>query len=289
MSSESFYASVFRYHFGSEIKVKKVSSVPGGCINQTSKVTTNQGEFFIKVNSAQQSDLFHKEQKGLALLKKKSTLGIPVVLGSGSEDGKSYLILEWIEKGIANQTFWNRFGESLGLQHKTSSSRFGLDHDNHIGRLPQSNTFHEKWGEFFIEERLEPQLKIASDSGLVGNSTLSQFDMLFTTLGQLIPEEPPSLLHGDLWSGNFLCGLESKPYIFDPAVYFGHRETELAFTTMFGGFDQQFYTSYSNEFPLEPGFDDRIEIHNLYPLLVHVNLFGPSYLTGIEHTLKRFT
>ncbi len=289
MNDESFYVKTFRHHFGSEMIIENVSPVPGGCINKTSKVTTNQGVFFIKVNSLDQSDLFHKEQLGLLTLKQKSTLGIPEVIGLGSSNGNSYLILEWIEKGIANGSFWDKFGQRLGLQHKVSSSQFGLDHDNHIGSLPQANNSHESWTDFFIEERLKPQLEMAHNSGLIGSSILTQFDILFTKLEPLVPDEPPSLLHGDLWSGNFLCGQGPEPYIFDPAVYFGHRETELAFTTMFGGFDQQFYSAYSEEYPIKPGFQDRIEIHNLYPLLVHVNLFGPSYLSGVERTLKRFT
>ncbi len=285
---DSFYGNVFTNHFGPEIAIKTISSVPGGCINQTSKVTTNQGLFFIKVNSENLSDLFEKEQLGLELLGEKSSLGVPKVLTSGTQSGKSYLILEWIEKGIANQNFWELFGQKLAEQHKVTSDQFGLDHENHIGRLPQSNNYHGNWTEFFVEERLKPQLKIARDSGLVGNATMQQFYFLFLNLNELIPEESPAFLHGDLWSGNFMCGPNSSPYIFDPAIYFGHREAEIAFTTMFGGFDQEFYSSYEEEFPLQPGFEDRVEIHNLYPLLVHVNLFGPSYLPGIEGTLKRF-
>ena len=289
MSIDSFYEAICKCHLGPDIIIQKVSSVAGGCINQTSRITTNQGEFFIKVNTVAQSDLFHKEQLGLDILKEKSPLGTPAVLGSGIQGRNSYLLLEWVEKGIQNTDFWKEFGSQLATQHKVSADLFGLDHHNHIGRLHQSNKFHENWAEFFVEERLRPQLQMAHDTGLIEQATLQKFDILFNKLEELVPSESPSLLHGDLWSGNFLCGQGSRPYIFDPAVHFGHRETELAFTTMFGGFDQQFYSTYSEEYPLSPGFEDRIEVHNLYPLLVHVNLFGRSYLSGIERTLKRFT
>ncbi len=287
MIDSTFYSEAIENSFGSDISVKNISPVGGGCINQTSKITTNLGPYFIKVNAVDQLNLFQKEKRGLEILKEKSTLGVPNIYGVGSSGSGSYLILEWIEKGVANTDFWHQFGRQLGIQHKESSSQFGLEHDNHIGRLPQSNRFHQSWSEFFVQERLEPQLAVAERSGMIGKTVRNQFSILYKKLNHLIPKEHSSLLHGDLWSGNFLCGSTSSPYIFDPAVYYGHRETELAFTTMFGGFDHNFYSAYSEEFPLEPGFDERIEIHNLYPLLVHVNLFGQSYLSGILNTLKR--
>lgn len=289
MSEDSFYTQVFKKHFHSKIRIEAISAVSGGCINQTSKVLTNAGTYFIKVNSTELLELFQKEEKGLKVLQEKSQLRVPDVLGSGSDSANSYLILEWIEKGAQNQTFWSDFGRQLGVQHSLKSAHFGLDHNNHIGRLHQSNKTHADWSKFFILERIQPQLKIAEQKGLIDTSIQKAFEKLFPMLDHLIPKEDPSLLHGDLWSGNFLCGPESKPFIFDPAIYYGHRETEIAFTTMFGGFDQRFYEAYAEVRELELGFDDRIEIHNLYPLLVHVNLFGDSYLSGIRNTLRRFT
>ena len=125
-------------------------------------------------------------------------------------------------------------------------------------------------------------------NGKVNNDILRNFEKLFSVLQNLIPEASPSLLHGDLWSGNFMCGEDGEAVIFDPAVYYGHREIELAFTQMFGGFDKSFYSAYNEEFPLLPGFDDRVDLYNLYPLLVHLNLFGQSYLSGITQTLSRY-
>jgi fructosamine-3-kinase len=288
VNEQSFYSTIFKTQFGNDIEVSSVSPVAGGCINKTSRVKTNQGDFFVKVNSIEQQDLFTKEEKGLGLLRKYSSINIPASFDVGTFDGKTYLILEWIENGIQNDDFWHAFGQRLAQQHRISNSKFGLDHDNHIGKLPQTNTEHNNWSDFFIQERLQPQIRLAQNSGVIDHGVLDKFELLFSKLSSLIPNEPPALLHGDLWSGNFLCGLGSVPFIFDPAVYFGHRETEMAFTSLFGGFDPKFYDAYSEVFPLAPGFDSRIDIHNLYPLLVHVNLFGPSYLGGIIQTLNKF-
>ena len=287
MSEFDFYQQIISKHVDPSISIKNVHSVPGGCINSTVQVATDKGTFFTKVNRSTEKDLFEKEALGLSLLHSKSSVSVPQVLGKGELEGKVYLILEWIQNGHQNSHFWVDFGKALAAQHQVTSAKFGLDHDNHIGRLPQSNRFHESWHEFFIEERLRPQLKLAADQHLIDQTTRSQFESLYNKLEQLIPKESPTLLHGDLWSGNFTCGQQSKPYIFDPAVYYGHRETEMAFTTMFGGFDSLFYQAYNEELPLEVGFENRIDIHNLYPLLVHVNLFGPSYLSGIKTTLNR--
>ncbi|MEQ9404258.1 MAG: fructosamine kinase family protein [Cyclobacteriaceae bacterium] len=287
MSDVDFYKEILTRHRGSSIGIDSIQSVSGGCINITNRVVTSKGSFFVKINTPEQKDLFKKEVKGLEMLKSKSPVNTPEIVGSGEFSGRTYLILEWINKEPPGPNFWNDFGQRLALQHKVSHEFFGLDHDNHIGRLSQSNKFYPNWYDLFINERILPQLDLGEQNGFIDIRLRKQFDLLFAKLDQLIPTTLPSLLHGDLWSGNFLCGPETTPYIFDPAIYFGHRETELAFTSLFGGFDQIFYTSYIQEFPPEPGYDERFDIHNLYPLLVHVNLFGSSYLSGIRTTLKR--
>jgi fructosamine-3-kinase len=225
---------------------------------------------------------------GLRLLSEKSSLRVPGVVALGTIDQTRYLILEWIDKGRYSGNFWSNFGEKLAQQHRISASTFGLAFDNHIGRLPQSNSEHTKWIDFFQEERIRPQLKLARDSQLIDKTFISRFELFFKKIADLIPAEPPALVHGDLWSGNFMSDESGEPLIFDPAVYYGHREMDIAFTTLFGGFDPQFYDAYQNYYPLEKGFEERIEIHNIYPLLVHVNLFGPSYLHGIKGTLARY-
>jgi len=263
-------------------------SIGGGCINSTYQIKTDAGSYFLKWNRSSLLEMFETEKRGLNLLK-QSPIHVPEVIGVGTFDDKSYLLTEWIAKGSPSKDFWTDFGRDLAIQHRLSADFFGLDHDNFIGNLTQQNSRNKSWSEFFISERLKPQLAIGVRNGLIDLKVQNDFDRLFEKLDHLIPREPPSLLHGDLWSGNFMINSAGQASIFDPAVYYGHRETELAFTQLFGGFDQQFYDAYPNEFPLEPGFEDRVDLHNLYPLLVHVNLFGSSYLSGILQTLKRFT
>ena len=264
-----------------------VSRLGGGCIHQAVALSCDQGNFFIKSNQAA-ADMFSAEARGLQLLSEAGVIAVPEVHGYGTVDGQDYLCLELIQKGPANDTYWQDFGEQLAALHQITSKSFGLDHDNYIGRLPQSNRWHDSWAEFFAKERIAPQIDMATQSGLINLEMVKQFDLLLDKLEELLPNEHPALIHGDLWSGNVMSG-EGKPYIFDPAVYFGHREAEIAFTTLFGGFDTKFYDAYSTVFPLQPGYKERMELFNLYPLLVHVNLFGQSYMSQVAHILKRFT
>lgn len=267
----------------------KTEVVNGGCINKTTLLETTRGPFFLKENTVQHEELFRKEVLGLIILSEKSKIRVPEVIGSTTIQNRTFLLLEWIQKGPPSKTFWQDFGSQLAHQHKQSQELFGLAHDNHIGRLKQSNSTHSSWSDFFVLERLLPQIELAEANNLLDYDLRHQFESLFNRISQLVPDEAPSLLHGDLWSGNFMCDIKSRPCIFDPAVYYGHRETELAFTYLFGGFDPIFHQSYHQEFPLLPEFNQRVEVHNLYPLLVHVNLFGTSYLSGIRQTLNRFS
>lgn len=188
-----------------------------------------------------------------------------------------------------SKPFWIEFGHLLADLHKRSADHFGFEYNNFIGRLHQKNGQHKDWVDFFRKERLIPQIEMAYDAHHIDSKVQGQFEILFTKLNTLVPPEAPSLVHGDLWSGNFLVSSDSRPVLIDPATHYGHRETELAFTHLFGGFDQLFYKSYQECYPLSPGFEERIEIHNLYPLLVHLNLFGAAYLSGIRNTLNKFT
>lgn len=284
-----FIHLILKKHVSPSIQFQGFKSISGGCINNAYRVTTTEGHFFLKWNKEELFEMFDTEAHGLKLLHTHSPIITPKPLAKGTLYNRAYLLTEWLEQGAQSATFWEIFGENLAKQHKKTNSTFGLDHDNFIGSLPQRNNEHGSWVDFFINERLEPQIKLASSKGLISHTIHSQFDVLFNKLEQLIPQESPALLHGDLWSGNFMVDHSGEAAIFDPAVYYGHRETELSFTMLFGGFSERFYHQYNDIFPLEPGFDNRIGIHNLYPLLVHVNLFGSSYLSGIVQTLNRFT
>jgi fructosamine-3-kinase len=274
---------------GKETEIINSSSVGGGCINNAMKVETNEGGFFLKWNDAKRFPrMFEAEAKGLALLKPANAISIPEVIATGEAENYSFILMEFIEAGSRQKNFWQHFGTALARLHQHTSEVFGLDHDNYIGSLPQSNTQKKAWTDFFISERLEKQLALAVSSGAINNSITQQFNNLFKRLPELIPAEPPSLLHGDLWSGNFMTGADGNAVLIDPAVYYGHREMDLAMTKLFGGFSHEFYEAYHDAFPLQPGFSSRMDIHNLYPLLVHVNLFGGGYVQEVKNILGDF-
>tara|TARA_B100000214_G_scaffold287557_1_gene217139 strand:+ start:9036 stop:9893 length:858 start_codon:yes stop_codon:yes gene_type:complete len=264
---------------GKKISIQKISSVNGGCINNTSKIDTNHGTFFLKWNLNCDKKMFSIEKKGLKLLDNCKSIYIPKVISESSD----YLLMEYIKSNNYTNKLWEKFGRSIADLHQLSNEYFGLEYYNYIGPLIQQNDQKDKWIDFFINKRIIPQLKISN----FNTETLRKFDKLFINIETIFHEESPSLLHGDLWNGNFLFNKE-KIVLFDPAVYFGNREMDIAMTKLFGGFDNRFYHSYNEVFPFKKGWEERIDICNLYPLLVHVNLFGVSYYSQLMHIVKRF-
>ena len=288
-SNYSFFERILEESLGKAMKVLNTSFKSGGCINNTLKLDTDSGPFFLKWQSGIPDDMFEKEAMGLELLSVAEGIKIPEVITHGRIEGKYYLLMENIESAPASSNYWEHFGEALAEMHKQNSNEsYGLDHDNYIGKLPQPNNFHESWVEFFIQSRLEFQLQLAMQNGLVSNSLIERYRKFYDLLPDLLPVNGPALLHGDMWSGNVMIDENGDVCLIDPAVYYGHREIELAFTRMFGGFDRKFYSSYQANYPLEPGFDERVGIYNIYPHMVHVNLFGTSYLGGVESVLRRY-
>ena len=223
------------------------------------------------------------------MLAEHTELMIPQPISIGDVDNDAFLLMDYLEEGNRPQDFWEQFGRSLARLHRCTQESFGLDHDNYIGSLPQSNRKHASWSEFFVTERLEAQLKRARDNDKFGGDVLLRMERLFHRMDGLFPVEPPSLIHGDLWSGNFLCAANGAASIFDPAIYFGHREMDIGMTKLFGGFDPRFYSAYNKEWPLADDWETRVDVANLYPLLVHVNLFGGGYLSQVRSVLTRFT
>jgi len=271
------------------IELQSNTPVGGGDINRSYRLTTNSGEFFVKVNSASRfPGMFEAESKGLALLGASKHITVPQALTVGAAKDDAFLLLPFIEKGSPSNDHGEAFGRSMALLHQQSNDTFGLDHDNYIGSLHQNNQPHSNWTSFFIEERLEPQIRMARDNGAADRHLSSTFDRLFSRMENIFPEEPPALLHGDLWSGNFMIGADGQALIYDPAVYYGHREMDLGMSRLFGGFSAQFYGAYANVYPLEQDWGKRVEVANLYPLLVHVNLFGGGYLQQVQDILRRW-
>ena len=249
---------------------------------------TSEGTFFLKLNFDHERNILAKEAEGLQRLRKSTFLKIPQTFGQGRVEDYNYLLSEFIDSSRQQLDYWEDLGLGLAHLHLTNSSTFGLDSDNFIASLHQKNLQAANWSDFFSEQRLEPLVGMAYFDKLIPLDFLKKFQTIYSKIESLFPNEKPALLHGDLWSGNVICDQEGKPCLIDPAVYFGHREMDLAFSRLFGGFDSRFYDAYESILPLEPDFESRIGIYNLYPLLVHLNLFGMSYLPGIEKIIKRF-
>ena len=303
-----FFETILYQHLGTPVEVLDTQFLGGGDVNTAARVFSSEGTFFVKWNQANLSgtgrqhvdepmadgdELFAAEARGLTYLREANAIRVPTEIGHGRQGERAYLILDYIESdpnGLrgAPPLYWTMLGHQLAELHAHTQTRYGLDHDNFIGTLTQRNTLTDSAYAFFFEQRLLPQAGQALYSGLLDNRTYDALFRLRDRLPDLLPNDRPALLHGDLWTGNVLITEAGQPAVVDPAVSYGLRESELAFTYLFGGFDTRFYDAYTELFPLEPGFDERVAIYNLYPLLVHVNLFGSGYVSGVERVLHRF-
>jgi len=273
------------------LDITSVKAVSGGSINRAEKLTTNRGTLFLKWNDTQPAEMFSAEAHGLRLLREaKTSLRIPGVIDLNSEEGElpGYLLMEYIEGVRGDGESSRLLGTGLAELHSVTSDAYGLDRDNFIGSLPQSNRKHTDWVSFFIEERINPQLKMAIDGNRMNRNVMKGWNQLAAKLEEIFPESQPVLIHGDLWGGNYFFDSNGRPVLIDPAVYFGHHEMEIAFTKMFGGFSSEFYDTYAFEMNIASGFSQRVEIYNLYPLLVHANLFGGHYARQASSFLKQY-
>ncbi len=289
MAHGSFLEEVIFQTTGKNLAINNITNQGGGCINKAVTVETGEGRFFIKYNTDVAGDMFEKEFRGLLLLKESGLIRVPEPLKFGNIGNTHYLTLEAITGGYAGKTFWTDFGSGLAKMHRDcSSDQFGLDYDNYIGRLPQQNRKSNRWLDFFTRCRLDYQVRLAVKNRHIDSSLADKFRVFYTKLPSLLPEGKPSLLHGDLWSGNFMTGNDGRVVLIDPAVYYGNREAEISFTLMFGGFEEDFYNAYRDTWPLDSGFDERVDIYNLYPTLVHLNLFGSMYLGGITRVIDHY-
>lgn len=261
---------------GRKFQLEHHRPLGGGCINRSEVMEGAGLRFFVKLNSAGLAAMFEAEAEGLRALDAACPLRVPVPVCTGVCSDSAYLVLEFIDlAGIATASTHSALGRGLAELHRATSDGFGWLRDNTIGSTPQINTWCGDWVEFYREMRLGPQLRWAYDNG-IGRETMSAGEELMAGLDGLFAgySPQPSLLHGDLWGGNFAVGRAGEAVIFDPAPYFGDREADIAMTELFGGFDSMFYAAYRAAWPLHSGYSTRKKLYNLYHILNHYNLFG---------------
>ncbi len=271
--------------------------VSGGDINETYSVDTNKGRFFMKLNSASHFPLmFEKEAEGLKALQKASLLKVPQVITTGEYAGQQYLLLKWLEKTLPTTNFWGQFAEGLAELHRITHSHFGWTSSNYIGSLTQTNEYKTCWQEFYSTQRIMPLIENLYNNTSLLKGDVQAAEKVCTRFKDVFPDEPPALLHGDLWAGNFMVvqsigiknNLEVLPSVFDPAVYFGNREMDIGMSLLFGGFDKRFYEIYHSIFPLKNDWRKRLSLTQLYPLLVHAVLFKGGYINQCRNILNEW-
>jgi len=270
---------------GSPFSLSRAEPAGAGSINRTFRLEGAGQRFFVKLNSAARIGMFAAEQAGLMEIAATKSIRVPMPICCGSDAHFSWIVLEHLEIGNGVRGF-AALGSRLALLHRRTAANFGWNRDNTIGSTPQHNDWSDDWTDFLRSRRLGFQLRLAELNGYRGRLQ-STGERLLADLGTFFSAYRPeaSLLHGDLWSGNAAVLADGEPAIFDPAVYHGDREADLAMTELFGGFPQAFYRSYNDAWPLDPGYRVRKRLYNLYHLLNHLNLFGGSYLVQSQDAI----
>jgi protein-ribulosamine 3-kinase len=269
--------------------IKKSESLSGGCISNAYKITFEDDlSFLIKINEHSPTDMFTKEAHGLQELRKANTIKVPDVIHYEDE----FILLEFIESGRKTKNFFEDFGRKFALLHKFAADEFGFYEDNYIGSTPQINindeSIKKNWTSFYFNMRLLYQFRLAEKNGYADNSLRDAFTKISNKIDSVLEgsDEKSSLLHGDLWSGNYMTDENGEACLIDPAVYYGNREADLAMTKLFGGFSVSFYEAYNEAFPLREGWKYRENIYMLYHVLNHLNLFGRGYYAHALSLMK---
>lgn len=297
--------------FGNGITMVRQGRISGGDINDAFRLELSDGtSIFMKSNAKKNLSFFTAEAAGLNAIRQTNAIGTPHILCCGTDEGRggfSFLLMEFITAKSRAANYWETFARQLADMHKAPTGEFvvegnygfggrncafggrncGFDGDNYIGSSHQTNKVHDSWINFYRECRLEPQFKRASHYFSAGDK--KKIVRLLDRLEDFLTEpEHPSLLHGDLWSGNVITGNDGRAWLIDPAVYVGHAEADIAMTELFGGFPGEFYTAYKEAYEMQPGYNGRRDLYNLYQLLNHLNLFGRMYFPSVKQIIDRY-
>jgi len=268
----------------------KRQSIGGGCINSAYKLSDGKQQFFLKTNEASKIEMFKAESDGLDEIVRSNTIRVPRPVCVGVTDRQAFLVMEYVQlnSATANANRHIQLGHDLANMHRITQTHYGWVKDNTIGSTLQINDLEDNWISFWRDKRLGFQLELAATNGYRGRLQ-QRGDKLMANLNGFFANYTPaaSLLHGDLWSGNYSFDDSGAPVIFDPAVYFGDREADLAMTELFGGFSAEFYAAYNEQYPLHDGYIIRKMLYNLYHIINHLNLFGSGYLAQAENMIDR--
>jgi fructosamine-3-kinase len=279
-------AQAISHHTGQKFVIANTKPISGGCINQGYQVNSLDKTYFVKLNDASQVEMFAAEALGLQQIKATQTITVPQPICWGTADNSSYIVLQWLDLGTSSNSSWTMLGQQLAAMHRAVTNHgFGWSRNNTIGSTPQINSWMDNWADFFAEQRIGYQLKLAQRRGGSFPETNRVVDGVREQLADWQPQA--SLLHGDLWSGNAAISRDGAPIIFDPATYYGDRETDLAMTELFGGFPPAFYQGYNEAWSLDRGYSNRKSIYNLYHVLNHFNLFGGGYANQAKTIIQK--
>ncbi|RYM05412.1 fructosamine kinase family protein [Sporolactobacillus sp. THM7-7] len=264
--------------------INRITAVPGGDINEAFALDSRDSRYFLKVHQHTEGNFFTQEARGLKWIGKAART--PRVIAVGEIGGKDYLILQWIARSSRRND--RKLGQALARVHRITASAFGFDANNFAGQLPQYNEWETDWAAFYLRWRLTPQIEIAKKRGRWNLRREKKFERLSELIKETYRdlEVTPSLLHGDLWSGNVMFADEGEPVLIDPSIFFGNREMDIAMSRLFGGFRPDFYQAYLSDYPLDPGWQERMPWYQLYYLLCHLNMFGEGYGAAVERALE---
>lgn len=272
-----------------ETEISQIHAVSGGDIADAYHLITKKKEYFLKVNRGENAhQMTFAEKQGLEVIEATRTIAVPHVWLCDHFETNSFLLMDWVKQKKPSRNDFRSLAKKLAQLHQHTAMNFGFFEDNFIGLLPQSNQFTEQWSEFYAEQRILPQCLLAVKNHLLSSQDIPQKEKLVDVINKLTKEVKPSLLHGDLWGGNFLIATDGTPYLIDPAVFYGHSIVDIAMSQLFGGFQQEFYESYYQYFPKSKFNKEQVEIYQLYFLLVHLNMFGSSYRSSVLSILNRY-